>query len=519
MDYEEQEQFAYIEKHYEETLKKDPNNAEALHALGVCAAKRGDLIDGYEFMQKAIVLEPNNPEFHNNFGNIYNQLNKTDEALYHYKKALELDPCYFLAYNNTGNIYLKQDNLLKAQECFETSIKIASFFTDAYYNLAIIFAKKGLTKDAIKQLDIALNIDPEHAPAHHKKAQLLYQEDDLPAAVHHYQIYLALEPNDKHALYNLGTIFLRLGKPQEATKYFLRFVPLESDSENFYNLGVAYMQQGKNKEAISYLEEALRLDPENISILTNIATAYLNIESYANASKYFEEIKRLQPEKAEAKFILSAISKTEESFETAPTSYVEELFNDYADHYERHLALLNCKVSELLFNAVNEIINSTNIDNLNILDLGCGTGLAGKLFRPLAKKLIGIDLSEKMLSIAKQKNIYNELLQGDINESIKKYTELDLVIAAEILVYVGNLDKIFMQLTTVLKAGGMFAFTIEKTWSYPYELQKTARFSHTKKYIQELADKYHFKVLLCQNIVLRMHRNEKLEGYLYILKK
>lgn len=505
-----------IEKYLKETLQKDPNNAETLHMLGICAARKDDLIDAYEFMQKAATFNLNTSEFHNNFGNVYHKLNKIEEALNHYQKALEIDFNYAFTYNNIGNIYLKQENLAKAQEYFEIATKINPNFNDAHYNLAIIFTKKNLKKAALEQLDIILNFDPQHALAHHKKAQLCYQEDDLTSALNHYQKYLELEPNDKDALYNLGTIFLRIGNPQEATKYFLRFVALKADYENFYNLGVAYLQQGKNTEAITYFEESLRLNPDHIPALTNLATAYLNLADYPNAIKYFSQINKLQPENIENNFILSAISQTNKSFETAPSGYVKELFNQYAPHYEKHLSLLNCKVPELLFNAINNI--SHTITNLTILDLGCGTGLAGELFRPLAKKLIGIDLAEKMLSQAQQKNIYDELLLADINDSIKNFSELDIVIAAEILVYVGNLDKIFSQLKTALKTDGLFGFTIEKTSKYPYELQKTARFSHAKEYLKELIDKYHFEILLCQNIILRRHLNEQLEGELYIIR-
>jgi predicted TPR repeat methyltransferase len=509
--------FQEIEEHYRELIKKEPENAEAFHVIGVCAVQRGDLVDGYEFMQKAEAMSLNTQEFYNNFGNLYNKLHKKDEAIRCYKKALELDPEYILAYNNMGNIYLKQGNLAQARTNFEIAIKIMPNYLDARYNLTTVLLKQNLTSEALQQLDILLEINPQHAKAHHRKAQTLYQLDNLSSAIYHYQKYLELKPNDTDALHNLGTIFLRLGEPQKAIKYFLRIIPLSSDSENFYNLGVAYMQQNWHKEAIMYFEQTLNLNPDNIDALTNIAAVYLKLEDYQGAAKYFHEILRLKPNDPEATFMLSAISKANKEFETAPNLYIQNLFDSYAPNYEQHLSLLEYTIPDLILNILSE--NSKSKNNWNILDLGCGTGLIGEKLRPLAQKLIGIDLSEKMLAVAKQKNIYDELISGDINETINQYSELDLIVAAETLVYTGNLDKIFAQSNAALKSNGLFVFTIEKTAKYPYELQKSARFAHAKKYIEKLNKKYNFKILSNQNVNLRKHHNEKLEGHIYVLKK
>lgn len=512
-----EEYFQHIERHYKEIIKRDPKNGEALHILGVCAAQRGDLIDSYEFMQKAANLSLNTPEFHNNFGNIYNQLNKRDNAIFHYQKAIELDPEYIFAYNNIGSICLKQGDLSKAQINFETAIKIMPTFSDAHYNLTTVLVKKNLLSAALKQLDIILNFNPKYTEAHHRKAQLSYQIGDLLTAIYHYQKCLELQPHSIEALYNLGSIFLKLGKPQEAAKYFLRSISLSPDSETFYNLGVSYMQQDQHKEAIMYFEQTLNFQPNHIGALTNVSSIYLKLGEYSNAAKYFREILRLQPNNNEAYFILSALGEINSPFEKAPNLYIQNLFDNYAFHYEEHLALLDYKIPELILKTINEITEAGS--NWNVLDLGCGTGLVGEKIRPFAKNLIGIDLSEKMLSLAKQKNLYDELSLDDINESIKKYSNLDLVIAADTLVYIGNLSKIFEQLYTAVKVGGMVIFTIEKTSKYPYELQKTARFAHSKKYIKELVKKYNFDILLQQNAFLRKHNGKNLEGYFYVLKK
>lgn len=511
-----------LEFAYKKALKENPNNAEALHILGICAYQRNDLVDAYEFMQQATLLAPNNPEYHNNFGNLYTKLNKTNEAIWHYQKAVELNPYYEIGYNNIGNIYLKQNNLSRAQKYFEQAINISPEFTDAYYNLANIFAKKCLFDEALEQLDFILAIEPENSRAHHKKAQLSYQQGKLVAAAHHYQEFLKIEPHDIHALHNLGSIFLQLHNPEEAAKCFLRLLSLSAGSENYFNLGIAYMEQGKHKEAALYFEQAIQANPDYIEARVNVGAVYLKMEDYGTASKHYQEIMRLQPDNSEIAYVLNAINNNSENYHAAPQAYIQNLFNQYAPNYEKHLTqILDSKIPELIYNTILE--TSGHLlkmeRNLHILDLGCGTGLTGEKFAPYANKLIGIDLSEKMLAIAAQKNIYNELLLADISQSIDKYYDLDLVIAADTLVYIGDLEQIFTQLALSLKENGVFVFTIEKTAKYPYELQNTARFAHNSEYLQNLAAKYGFEIIHYKNIILRKHKNGVIEGLLYVFRK
>ncbi len=200
-----------------------------------------------------------------------------------------------------------------------------------------------------------------------------------------------------------------------------------------------------------------------------------------------------------------------------PKEYIQSLFDQYAAYFDKHLIeILHYKVPELLYKSIEQ---ETKIKkhSWNILDLGCGTGLCGEKFRPIAKKLIGIDLSEKMIEVAKRKNIYDELHVSDIHQALQKQQDLDLIIAGDTFVYIGDLAKTFSDCKNALRESGLLAFTIEKTTQYPYELQKSARFAHGKKYIEELAKQNNFKIQQCNNIVLRKQRNKSIEGYLYVL--
>jgi len=115
---------------------------------------------------------------------------------------------------------------------------------------------------------------------------------------------------------------------------------------------------------------------------------------------------------------------------------------------------------------------------VQVVDLGCGTGLCAPLFRPLARYMVGIDLSPGMLAIARQQrgHLYDALLQGDGAETLLSASELrhrsggspstggsvDLVLAADVFVYVGELERTMRACAHVLRVGGLLAFTVEE---------------------------------------------------------
>jgi predicted TPR repeat methyltransferase len=502
------------EKLYRQLLEQDPNNTDVLHLLGILLAQRGEFLAAQKFIEKAIKLEPNSPSFYNSLGNVQKNLGNLNKAVLCYQKALNIDPNYAVAHNSLANIFLQQKKLNKALEHYNKALKLQPNYADAHYNLALILLKQDKIKEALQHLDEVLHLEPDHSEAHNQKAQLLHQEGRLDQAIYHYKECLKQDPVNIEAFHNLGIIFLERREPAVALKYFLRLLQLAPDFDTYYNLGVIYMDLGRTNDAIQYFNAALNKNPNHIATYINLGAIYLKAEDYIKAAEHYQRVLKLQPNNKEIAYILNAISQKQIP-ERAPKEYIQSLFDQYAPYFDKHLTeALDYKVPELLYKAVTA---ETKKVELNILDLGCGTGLVGEKFRPIAKKLIGVDIAEKMIAVAKQKNIYDKLDIIDLYKALQKYHGLDLIIAADTFVYIGKLDKIFYASKNALSSNGLFAFTTEKTEKYPYELQKSARFAHHNKYITELAKKNNFRVLRSDNIILRKQKNKSVEGYLYIL--
>jgi len=143
---------------------------------------------------------------------------------------------------------------------------------------------------------------------------------------------------------------------------------------------------------------------------------------------------------------------------------VEELFDDYAEQFDDHLInMLHYQAPELLRLAIGREMDADEAA-WDVMDLGCGTGFCGLLFRDLATNLTGVDLSEGMLEQARKREFYDELRQGDITQALADCEHAyDLIIAADVFIYVGDLSGIVDACARALRPGGRFAFTMEAT--------------------------------------------------------
>ena len=543
-------------KIYAEVLEQDANNEEVLHLAGILAAQEKDFPLAKNFLMRALILNPNSATLNNSMGNIYKNLNEFNAAKEFYEKALKAQPYSAVAHNNLGNVYYKLNQIGKAEQEYRQAIELKPDYIEPNFNLSLILIRLNKTEKAINILLDIIKLEPNHAEALLQLALLFHQQNKSTEAIKHYQqalranngnavthnnlgslllnfrnrqnqairhfkMAIKLDSNNLEAYHNLGAAFLMQEKPEAALKYFLHLLQFSQNFDTYYNLGVIYMDIGRGNDAVEYFNEALKMNPSDMATRTNLAAIYLKQENVPEAINHYESILKLQPQNKEVKYILTALRQktTDPELKTAPPEYVEHLFNQYAKTFDKHLQLLKYKAPDVISEAIKKLLPDITTHSLKILDLGCGTGLCGENLKSLAKQLIGIDLSKNMLEIAKSKNIYDELLLGNIENLITDLSNIDLIVAADTFGYVGDLVKIFSSCHNALTPNGVAIFTVEKTNIYPYTLQQNARFAHSQSYIEELVNKYNFKLLSCDDIVIRNQRNLPVSCNLYIVQK
>jgi len=158
--------------------------------------------------------------------------------------------------------------------------------------------------------------------------------------------------------------------------------------------------------------------------------------------------------------------------------------------------------------------------NLDILDLGCGSGLGGLKMKPRAASLIGVDLAPEMIALASARNIYDRLDVGEITQWLQQSREnFDLIFSSDCLIYFGDLSQIIGLAANHLRPGGFFALSMECGKHYPYRLTDTGRYNHHPDHVREAAAKAGLDVRYINEAFLRFEYGEEVAGLFAVLGK
>jgi predicted TPR repeat methyltransferase len=511
--------YAAAKEGYLAILKTHPEAVEALHSLAILSAQVGDFNAAKEYLTNAIHYQPDNPALYLNLGNILKTLGEFKEAATTLLEAIEINPDYSAALNNLGTVYYAQNNLDDAIHYYRLAIHKHPDYVDAYYNLGLALGKQNKPEEAIKIFETILELTPEHAAAHFQLGCLLLQTEKISAAENHFLVIEQTFPHHFETQTNLATCYLKQGALKQAKTHYKNALDLiPNDTQILFNLGVINMQLGLTDIAIQYYQRTLQTNPDNFAAHNNLGVAFLSKQHPGYALHHFKEAQRLQPDNQAIRYTVQMLSQDQRLL-ASPPEYIKNLFDTYADHYEIHLQqALDYKVPEQLRHAINIVLK--NPPPLDILDLGCGTGLCGIPFKPLSKTLTGIDLSPKMLEFAATKNIYTELTTADLETYLNtKTSAYDLLIAGDVFVYIGELTALFHAAHKALRPKGLLSFNSEITEKEDYTMNQSGRFSHQKKYLDTLAEQQGFKIAYYQTVITRQQNNTPVHGHLYVLQK
>ncbi|MBV9520678.1 MAG: methyltransferase [Hyphomicrobiales bacterium] len=206
--------------------------------------------------------------------------------------------------------------------------------------------------------------------------------------------------------------------------------------------------------------------------------------------------------------------------------YVAALFDEYSDRFDAHLVeRLNYRAPGLILQGLGEVCATTArpLRFEHALDLGCGTGLMGETVRPFTASLTGVDVSSRMLARARAKLVYDRLVEEEIIEflRIEPRAGADLILAADVLVYISDLRPLFAVAAAALRAGGLFAFTVqscdEEAATDGYVLGPDNRFAHSQAHLRETATSQALEVAHLATVVTRQDAGRDVQGFMAIL--
>jgi predicted TPR repeat methyltransferase len=476
-------QSAEAESLYNQILLQCPTHADALHLLGVLMGQTGRLESGVDLIKRAVAIDPGRAEYHYNLGNLYEQIGRRNEAVSSFRTASLLKPDFADAHYNLSLLLAGLEEIDEAIASADCAVKLRPEHARSHYARGVALMKKSLTADAIAAFRNALNLNPELIEAHSCLGACLAKLSDTASAVLAFQYAASLKPNDAEIQCNLGRALIEDMRPMEAEVIFRRAIELDSKSAAAYRgLGEALATRGKTEDAIAALDTAGDLAP-------NLVT-----RPYERASM------GIGPPPS-----------------TLPRDYVAKMFDDCSEIFEQHLTqTLNYVGPQLLFEQVTPAAPTVPMD---ILDLGCGTGLCGQLFRRMARRLVGVDLSPRMVQQARHCGVYDEVREDELLPVIKdRPNAFDLILAADVFIYVGELWDVFEASARALRPGGLMAFTIESVESGDYVLRRSLRYAHSMSYIRRLAETCGFEEVSARPCILRNESRKPMHGYVVVLR-
>ncbi|MFW5837697.1 MAG: tetratricopeptide repeat protein, partial [Desulfovibrionaceae bacterium] len=341
----------------------------------------------------------------------------------------------------------------------------------------------GRLEQALAEARELVRRHPEFAGGHHNLAAICNKLDRLDEAEAEAERAAELAPQVQRHHRSLAEILKRQGKLDKALGAALTALSLEDNAKARFRLGLILRERGELDEAVKNFRRSLELDPED---------------------------------NEGASIFLAALGGGG-SPEAAPQGYIRRVFDSYAVRFDEHLVKgLRYEAPWRFMEALAPHLSGAR--GLRVLDLGCGTGLCGRLLRPLAVNLEGVDLSERMIEQAGRSGVYDRLEVGDAIQALRQRRDLDLVAAGDLLIYLGDLGPIFSALAGALGKGGLFVGNVEALGEEGWSINPAGRYAHSEAYVRRVVQEAGLSVLSLAPACLREEDKQPVPGYLMVLQ-
>ncbi len=439
-----------------QALALDPTHADSLHLLGLVHGETNRLDLAVDLIASAIRCNPNNHEYFLHLGELLQHQNKLDEARKSFDIAIKLAP-------NLAIGWVKLGNLLRMQRRYD---------------------------EVLLTSEHALTLDPGNADAAAMSGSVLLELRRYEEALAKCDLALAISPDQVEVLCVKGDCLRHLGRAAEAAAVYRRASELAPDRASVWRLlGKVHEQLGDRDGAIRALRRAREVDPSD-PLGASVELMRLGAEEVSEM----------------------------------PPAYVRVLFDQYAATFDAALVeTLGYRGPAVLLEAVMSACQAQQRPARfrHAIDLGCGTGLVAAAFAERVDRFIGIDLSPGMIEKARATGLYAELKVADMLEALRPTPDssVDLVLAADTMIYVADLLPVLKEARRVLASGGLLAFTSERHDGEGFIMGEGRRYAHSASYVRAAIEAAGLVVLQLEPHSARRERGVPVPGLVAVAKK
>ncbi|NFV82034.1 tetratricopeptide repeat protein [Magnetospirillum aberrantis SpK] len=497
-----------------------PKFGGAHYLMGLLSLDSGQGKRAVDSLARAIAITPGQTVLHLAMGQALEMSGDVAEAALHYRTVLTLDPAHAEAHARLGALLGRQGRRDQAIEHCRAAIAASPVHAEALNCLGALLTEAGRPGEACDALRRALDLRPDWPAALNNFGLALRDCGRLDAAATILEGAVDLRPDQPGMRANLASVYRaqnRLDDARKAAEDGTRVAP--RSLECWMELGLIRQAQDHFEGAAAAFERVTALAPRSPRGWYCLGEACRRLGENARAARAYGKALKLDERDLHGAALGLALVGGGPVPDKAPEAYVRQLFDDYADRFDQSLVdKLEYCAPQLLADALARTIDRRG--GLDIMDAGCGTGLAAPVLKPYAKRLDGVDLSPAMVARADERGLYDELLVGELVETLLARPErYDLLVAADVLVYLGDLGPVMQAARVAVRAGGAFAFTVEKTAeSGSYVLGAKQRYAHAADYVAATAAEAGFSVALMEDAVTRRDGGNEVPGLVVVLK-
>ncbi|WP_353570135.1 tetratricopeptide repeat protein [Candidatus Albibeggiatoa sp. nov. BB20] len=299
--YHSQSQFSQAAHIYQQILKAEPNNPDALHLFGVLFAQMGDLAQAEHHIRKAITLNTKNADYYSHLGNVLKEMGRLesaiahhekalklapkeasihvnlgvclqeseqfDLAIEHYEKALKLEPKNPKILNNLATSLCDNEDYEQSIKYYRRAIKFDPKFVGAYAGLGNVLRRDEQAEQALIACDKALSLNPNYLIAHINKGEALISLEQFEQAQICLEHGLELSPNNPEVLFSLGNVDVGHKQVDAAIAKYLQVLEMSPRHKKaLHRLVYAYRVQDKLDLSIQYCTHLVEMYPKNIEL-------------------------------------------------------------------------------------------------------------------------------------------------------------------------------------------------------------------------------------------------------------
>ncbi len=459
---------------------------KALRYLGLTLWQDGRLDDAARILELAVDSAPDQPQILTDLGSVLCAAGRHAEAMHYLAASVQLDPLQLHVWLNLAGLHYQSKDMAAAERAFRNALELQPESAEAATGLGLLYAEQRRFDQAAALLAAAIARGSAAPAVHACLGQARYHLGDYAGAA------------------------TALGEAARALPDCTPIVRKYAEAR-LIEIAVA----GSVDNAMQAYASLAGPHAEDIDAVCRRAFQTLCVYGPAEAAiRVGESILGRAPDDPVIGYHLDALQGR--THPRAPSAYLTACFDRFAANFEHHLVdVLGYRIPEKAY----PLLVETGASFARILDLGCGTGLAAPYLSKFGGRLVGVDISPRMLEKARERNSYRWLVEDEAVSYLANCGEqFDLIAAFDVVVYFGDLAALFEAAASRLDRGGVFAFSFETGQDGDYRLLPSGRFAHAPGYVESMYAR-HFTAITSVSTMVRLEANRPVAGQLVLVRR